>query len=84
VLPGTLLPLRRLVLILDGESVLLHEVNSGGFTSEAITFAVDFAMGDALAAWITGMVKGRRSRKMALWRRPSTTRLRATAISGMQ
>jgi hypothetical protein len=46
----------RLVLMLEGESVPLHEVDGGAFTSEAITFAVDFAMGDALAAWITAMV----------------------------
>src|SRR4029450_1277610 len=58
VLPGTILPLRRLVLMLEGESVPLHEVDGGAFTSEAIAFAVDFAMGDALAAWITAMVNG--------------------------
>jgi hypothetical protein len=58
VLPGTISPLRRLVLMLEGESVLVHVVDSEGFTAEAITFAVDFGMGNALAAWITAMVNG--------------------------
>jgi hypothetical protein len=58
VLPGTMLPLRRLVLMLEGESVLLHEVDGEGLTAGAITFAVDFGMGNALAAWITAMVNG--------------------------